>query len=244
MYYLHTTLSLIFYLALFVVCSLPVVVFGADTPPTFQPLVGIPRLTDIENASVPDYINALYILTISLAALLGVIKIAIAGVKYTMSDVVTNKASALQDIRGVLFGLALLLIPFIVLQTIYQPLTSLNILQNINPILEPKVPDDESTAQSPSERLQGAVTQCGGIQAVNSQTLECKPPQTTNEEISNLQAGQTLRVCGYDYNELRTRIRAAMAQCGGAGSYTLGEKEGRFSSGGGQCQTITCTGTP
>ncbi len=96
--------------------------------PNYEPLVGLPGLTDQKNASLSEYFNVIYLTVIGLGALVGVVKIAMAGVKYSMSDVVTNKESARHDIMGVLLGLAILLIPFIVLNTIYGNLTNLNVL--------------------------------------------------------------------------------------------------------------------
>lgn len=81
--------------------------------------------------SIPKLINNLYLLLIGVSATYGVIKVAIAGVKYTISDVVTSKSEALSDIKSVLIGLMLLLIPVIVLETIYKPLTSLDIFRNM-----------------------------------------------------------------------------------------------------------------
>jgi hypothetical protein len=68
-------------------------------------------------------------LLIVIGALIGVVKIVFAGVKYSLSDIITDKHDAKEDIMGVFLGLVLLLIPFIVLNTIYPDLTNLNILQ-------------------------------------------------------------------------------------------------------------------
>ncbi|RLC08256.1 MAG: hypothetical protein DRI24_23630 [Deltaproteobacteria bacterium] len=92
----------------------------------YTPLVTLPGLSGNSGSSIPDFVNTVYKLAIALGALLGVIKIAAAGVKYSMSDVVTDKSSAKKDIMGVLLGLAILLMPFIVLNTIYPGLTDLD----------------------------------------------------------------------------------------------------------------------
>lgn len=93
----------------------------------YTPLVSIPGLTNQKMASLPDYLNKVYYLIITIGALYGVVKIAFAGVKYSLSDVITSKESAKEDIKGVLLGLAILLIPFIVLQTINPELTRLDV---------------------------------------------------------------------------------------------------------------------
>lgn len=103
---------------------------GAETgKPTYTPLVGLPGITDLKTASIAEYINALYLLSISIGGLIGVVKISMAGVKYSMRDIVTEKEEAREDIKGVLLGLGILLIPFIVLNTIYAGLTNLDVLK-------------------------------------------------------------------------------------------------------------------
>ncbi len=94
----------------------------------YKPLVGIPGLPSDSTRSLSGYINIVYLLTVSIGALLAFLKITIAGVKYAMSDVITDKGEAKKDIMGALFGLAILLIPFIVLNTIYGGLVNLDIL--------------------------------------------------------------------------------------------------------------------
>ena len=101
---------------------------------TYVPLVGIPGLPTNANTTLPEFINKVYFFTISLGALFGVLKIAFAGVKYSMTDVLSSKQSAREDIKGVLLGLAILLLPALVLQTINPQLIELNFLQNVPPI--------------------------------------------------------------------------------------------------------------
>ena len=120
-------ISAIVFLAFGIFLLMMTPVFGAAIQQaTYVPLVGLPGITAA--SKIPDYINAVYLLTISLGALAGVLRIAWAGVKYSLSDVVTNKSAAKDDIQGVLIGLAILLIPFIVLNTINPNLTKLNVL--------------------------------------------------------------------------------------------------------------------
>ena len=112
---------------------IPLVSFGAET--TFTPLANLPGMTPTTvGGGLGNYLNQLYKFLIVLGAIFGVIKIAIAGAKYSLSDIVTDKGKAIQDIQGVLLGLAILLIPFIVLNTIYSNLTSLDILKNASSI--------------------------------------------------------------------------------------------------------------
>lgn len=64
------------------------------------------------------YINWLYVFSISVAALLAVVKIIIAGFKYVTSDVISNKSDAKNDIKGALLGLLIILGAYVILSTI------------------------------------------------------------------------------------------------------------------------------
>ncbi|HEU4677395.1 MAG TPA: hypothetical protein VFS75_01600 [Candidatus Paceibacterota bacterium] len=120
-------------LAAFLFVLTTTLVFAADDgKKQYVPLVGIPGLTDKQNPSIAAYINSIYLFTITVGAIIGVIKIGMAGVKYSMSDVITDKSEARKDILGVFMGLAILLIPFVVLNTIYSGLTNLDVLENKN----------------------------------------------------------------------------------------------------------------
>jgi hypothetical protein len=107
-----------------------VVSFGFVHAEEFVPLVGIPNVPTSGKVGLPTYINGLYLLTIAVGSLIAVVKISIAGVEWSMSDVVTDISSAKNDIKGALFGLAILLLPFLVLNTIYPGLTSLDVLKS------------------------------------------------------------------------------------------------------------------
>jgi uncharacterized membrane protein len=96
---------------------------------TYQPLVGIPGV-DNAASNFDQYINQLYFVSISIAALLAVIKIIIGGVKWMLTDVVTQKSDAKNDIRGALLGLLLIIAAVLILGTINPQLTNLSVLQN------------------------------------------------------------------------------------------------------------------
>ena len=100
------------------------VVWGAE----YQPLVGIPGVGDASNFD--QYIDALYALSISLAALIAVVKIILAGAKYMLSDLVGDKSSAKDDIRNALIGLLIVIGAVVILNTVNSDLTTLNVLNN------------------------------------------------------------------------------------------------------------------
>ncbi|MBY0538733.1 pilin [Patescibacteria group bacterium] len=93
----------------------------------FVNLVGVPGIDSNGLPNLNAYINALYRLSISIAALLAVIKIVIAGAKYMLSDIVTHKEDAKKDIQGALIGLLIVIGAIIILNTINTDLTNLNL---------------------------------------------------------------------------------------------------------------------
>ena len=119
--------------------------FGAPyAEAQYQPLTGIPGVTDTNNITLVGYVNALFLLSIALGAMLAVVKIALAGFSYMMSDVVTKKDSAKEQIRGALIGLGILLATFVVLYTINPNLTNLDVLKGAKHITLPG-PDKDDT---------------------------------------------------------------------------------------------------
>ena len=67
-----------------------------------------------------SFVNLVYGLAISIAALLAVVKIVIAGVKWMLSDVVTSKVEAKADIQGALLGL-IIIISAVLIITVINP---------------------------------------------------------------------------------------------------------------------------
>jgi hypothetical protein len=103
---------------------LPFLVYAQTS--AYRPLIQLPVVTG-GATGWQGYIDLLYATAISLAALLAVIKIVIAGAKYMFSDVITNKSDAKKDIQGALFGLLLILGAVILLNLINPQLTNTTI---------------------------------------------------------------------------------------------------------------------
>lgn len=110
----------------------------------YQPLVGIPGLDDV-NSDFGTYVNTLYALSISIAALLAVIRIVVAGIKYMLSDVVTSKAEAKKDIQNSLIGLLVVLMAVLVLTVINPNITNVDLS-----LTQLQTPDEEA-APPPSD---------------------------------------------------------------------------------------------
>lgn len=89
-------------IALVAIITLPTLALAQG----FTPLVGIGIDPDQD---FDGYINALYAISIGIAALLAVIKIIIAGVKWMMTDIAPSKSEAKKDIQGALLGLLIVL---------------------------------------------------------------------------------------------------------------------------------------
>ena len=110
---------------------LPLVV-SAQWTPYYEPMVQIPGVTDITaqngGAVLSQYVNALYGLAIVIAGMIAVIKLVLAGAKYMMSDSFTSKGAAIEDIKGALLGILIILTAFLILATINPRLTGIDFL--------------------------------------------------------------------------------------------------------------------
>lgn len=118
-----------YYIWLFVILLLPITTSAVE----IRYLVGIPGI-DNPNLELSDYINALYALSISVAALLAVIKIIIAGVKWMLSDIVTSKQEAKSDIWGATLGLLLVISAVLILGVINPQLTTTSLF--VSPVAD------------------------------------------------------------------------------------------------------------
>lgn len=115
---------------LLVLYATPLVVYGGlpDHPPNYTPIVGIPNMDPAEDTfTFGDLINALYMLSISIAGILAVIKIVIAGIKWMTTDIVTSKEQAKKDISGALFGLVIVLAAVLILTVINRDIVDVDL---------------------------------------------------------------------------------------------------------------------
>lgn len=104
--------------------TLPVVALAGGSE-GFVPLVGIPGLEG--QPTFDNYVDALYALAISVAALIAVIQIVIGGAQYMMSDLITSKSAAKERIKNALIGLLIIIAAALILTTINSNLTNLEI---------------------------------------------------------------------------------------------------------------------
>jgi hypothetical protein len=145
----------------------PIVTLADDTDTrSYTPLLDSGLSED--GSDFNTYINRLYYLAIGLAALLAVIKIVIAGVKWTLSDVVTDKSSAKEDIRGALTGLVLILGAVLILNTINPQLTRV-----------------ETNFRTPTSTVSEEVT-VTGPEPTSRFPINCRSNEIGDEEDTNL----------------------------------------------------------
>lgn len=142
----------------------------------YKPLVGIPGVDPASDFE--GYINSLYWLSISIAALLAVIKIVIAGVKWMMTDVVTSKGEAKKDIKGALIGLLIVLAAVLILTVINPNLVNVDL--TFNKLAQ--VPYTGGAKVKPTLKTSD-ITE---IQLTPSTTLSFKPASASQEQQSLL----------------------------------------------------------
>jgi hypothetical protein len=131
----YVLLLVVFFCVFFSVAYLPVAHAAAATDPQpFIALSGLPGLDGQGTPNIPHLLNLLYVLAITVGGIIAVVKIAIAGTKYMLSDVVTDKGEARKDIEGALLGLAIILATTVVLKTIYPDLVNLDFLRNYSAV--------------------------------------------------------------------------------------------------------------
>ncbi len=111
----------------------PIMVLAQAAGPGVSTFQDLPGLENVSNLTTQQYIDALYVIAIVAASILAVFKLIMAGVKYMLSEVVTNKQKAKDDIRGALLGLLLILVAVTLLNTINPNLTNLDFLRNADP---------------------------------------------------------------------------------------------------------------
>lgn len=116
----------------FITVFVPAMALGqANAVPEYVPLAGIPFVTS-GKPSLVAYLNAIFTLSIAIAAIVAVLRIVLAGFKYMIAtDGWANKEEAKGEIAAVITGLIVLLLSYIILQQINPQLVELRILQQM-----------------------------------------------------------------------------------------------------------------
>ncbi len=95
----------------------------------YTSMVDIPRVNN-SSFTTQEYVQAVYFLAITAAALMAIVKIIYGGVQYMLDGVVTHKEQAKKEIQGAIFGLLIVLTAVLLLNTINPQLTKLSIFRN------------------------------------------------------------------------------------------------------------------
>lgn len=116
------------------VLSIPSVLWGAEEG--FVPLIGIPGVGG-EDLTTGLYLNRLYTLTITAAAFIAVVRIIIAGIKYALSEIATDKSTAKEDIKAGIIGLLIIIGAVTILQEVNPELTNFDALADLpTPVIQ------------------------------------------------------------------------------------------------------------
>ena len=156
-----------------------------------QTLVNLPG----GGSDFDSYINSLYVMAISIAALLAVLKIVIAGVKWMTTDVVSTKGDAKNDIRGALLGLVIIIGAVVILEVINPNILEVDVTLRQLETPAPRVPTPEEMrdALCANDAVTGCISQTCGTDS----TISCEQA-TTNCLASDgtpQQAGPNTFVC-------------------------------------------------
>ena len=191
--------------------ALPLLAYAQTS--AYRPLIQLP----ITTGGAPGwqgYIDLLYATAISLAALLAVMKIVIAGAKYMFSDVITNKAEAKNDIQGALLGLLLILGAVILLNLINPQLTNTTInIDRIQP-----TPTVASAAGVKASQSFGITDTC--VKLTNPTDSSGKN-QLTRADVTACPEADKLRILTAFENSCKAKPGAAAAS-GGKSSGVVG----------------------
>ncbi len=135
-------------IALFAFLLLPLLTLAAEgnEPNTFAT---IPFLSG-NNFTTQGFVTALYQMAIGLAAVLVVVRLIMAGAKYMLSEVVSSKGDAKEDIKGALLGLLIILGAVLILGTINPKLVGLNVLNNGNSV---ELTNPDNNTQPPLDNI-------------------------------------------------------------------------------------------
>lgn len=189
-------LTLLLWLPLFVLAA------SGDTSGTvkYAPLIEIKGLTDATGGgSFSAYVDFLYGFSIAIAALLAVIKIVVAGVKYMLSSLPGTKGNAKDEITGALLGLLLILGAYLILNTINPALTKTTVSfdkLNENPNLAKRpaalqpagaAPVGTQTANTGVAQFDTGFPSCATIRPGTSGTFDTRALNTTGCPIEERQ---------------------------------------------------------
>jgi hypothetical protein len=161
----------------------PTVVFG-QYKPLIELNLGVGSTS--KDVTFSDYIDYLYVTSISIAAMIAVVKIIIAGVKYMLTDVISGKGEAKSDIKGALLGLLLILGAVIILEVINPELTKNSVeIRKVN-VTPPTNTARPSVGINSGERTTTPPDNRGTVVSPTPETSTTNPSKTTSLKFTGL----------------------------------------------------------
>ncbi len=113
----------------------------------FKPIVNIPTVDTGDNQTLPGYLNSLFTLAISIAAVLAVIMVVVGGLRYMSTDSVMGKHEGKDQITSAVLGLILLLTSWLILYVINPSILNLNALSSLQRLKDSGVINDTSSGE-------------------------------------------------------------------------------------------------
>jgi len=156
---------------------LPVGVFAAEGD--FVSLVSIPNV-NYNSDSLVEYINSIFTLVISLAAMLAVLRVITGGFQYMTSEALGAKSEARETIQGAVFGLILLVGSWLILYTVNPQILDLSGLK-----FQTLQFDGDPVEALNQQRLEGIVGESNFSNGRDAQNLasRCKTLGGTPSEV-------------------------------------------------------------
>ncbi len=104
---------------------------AADAQPAYVPLAPITAQgVSLDTSNLTKFLISLVKLTIAASAALAVLMVIVGGVQYMSTDAFSGKSDAGKRIRNALFGFLLVMVSYLVLQTINPALVDFSVLNN------------------------------------------------------------------------------------------------------------------
>lgn len=176
-----STTNIITFLLAFVLILIPTLFVSAERHEiAYKPMVGLPGIAEpneeLRDFTFNDLINALYMLSISIAGLLAVIKVVIAGIKWMTSDLISSKESAKKDITGALFGLIIVLSAVLILTVINRDIIEVDLSF---PNVKETAPGGQTIGKPQTRTINCTTPQGQGTYDCTTAESACKDTQGT-----------------------------------------------------------------
>ena len=210
-------------------------VFGVVITPAIAlaevvPLAPLPTKFGGDTETLPGYVNTIFLLTISVGAVLAVLRIIWGGFRYMTSEAVGDVKEARSIIVQAIIGLLLLLGIWIILNEINPNITNLNAL-SFSPLENVTSPDLTAQRQEARELAQRLEAEKKGVTDSSVQVWQERFSKAEDRTNFGGNPVYELDVTGLTLDEKRALLRAGPL----AGATRCG-----FSAGGVKSNTLYC----